>query len=156
MPNIGTTVQPGQNVRAEHNNSIVRGLLRALRITTGPGILGKWTDDGLHLMLSQSPNWFVPARITAKSGGDPDLPANVTYTVKGIFEDNAVLTSATPSYGRPVKGADAAFTKIRPAAVGSFCYILRDRNAEGVITAKLVLLPGGSEGETVFFEQCST
>jgi hypothetical protein len=155
MPNIGTTVQAGQNVRAEHNNSIVRGLLRALRITTGPGILGKWTDDGLHLMLSQSPDWFIPARITAKTGGDPDLPANVLYTVKGIFEDNAILTNATPSYGRPVKGADTAFTKIRPAAIGSFCYVLRDRNAEGAITAKLVLLPGGSEGETVFHEACS-
>lgn len=64
------------------------------------------------------------------------------------------MSGAVPAYGRPVKGADAAFTKIRPAAVGSFCYILRDRDAAGTITAKLVLLPGGSEGETLFYEEC--
>lgn len=156
MPQIGDIVQPGDRIKADHHNGLVRSLMRMLKITTGPGLTGKWTaDDGLHLMLSQSPNWFVPARITAKTGSDPDLPANVTYTAKGIFEPQAVMTNVAPSYGRPVKGADAAFTKIRPAAVGSFCYILRDRDASGGVIAKLVLLPGGSEGETIFFEQCT-
>lgn len=65
------------------------------------------------------------------------------------------MTAVLPSGGRPVKGADTSFTKLRPAAVGSRCWILQDRDIEGAITPKLLLWPGGSDGECVFFEACT-
>lgn len=153
---VGYPVQRSAPIKSQDHNQLVEDLQRVLRISTGPGLSASWGSNGIVLALAAATqDWFIPARITSASGANPDLPANITYGVKGIFEDSATMTSAIPAYGRPVKGADAAFTKIRPAAVGSFCYILRDRNASGVVTAKLVLLPGGSEGETLFYETCS-
>lgn len=154
---IGTRVAPGERVRAEHHNEIIDFLEGALQFRSSSRELnGRFDVNGLSVVfLGNKFDWFIPARITAVHGSNPDLPANVTYDVVGLLEDGAKLISATPFYGRPVKGNDKTFTKIRPAAVGSFCFILRDRDVEGTVTAKLVLLPGGSDGECLFYEACS-
>lgn len=154
--NIGTLVARRQPVQAEQFNALVADLRAALNVRTGPGLHATWNEGALSIVLTAAPfDWFVPARIDAVTGGDPDFPANVLYTATGIFE-KITLTQVPPDYGRPVKGADKAFTKVRPAKVGSLCYIIRDRDVEGVIKPKLALFQGGDEGECVFYEQCDS
>lgn len=155
--NIGNKVRPKERIRADHHNGLIDDIRKAMNIrSVSSGLKATWNPSGIDIGITGSLfDWFVPARITAVYGSDPDLPANVTYDVAGLLEDQAKLINATPFYGRPVKGNDKTFTKIRPAAVGSFCFILRDRDVEGTVTAKLVLLPGGSDGECLFYEACS-
>lgn len=160
---IGRIVAPGSRIRADDQNSLVQDLVRRQQVTGGPGLKATMGPHGLHVALaSVSHNWLFPARIAAVIKSDPNAPADtpgfpaeIWYAVKIIGEGGAQILPVQPSFGRPVKGIDGSFTKIYPAKVGAFCFILRDRGPDGTITPKLVLFQGGSDGETCLFEPCN-
>jgi hypothetical protein len=159
------TVRKGQAIKAEDHNGIIALLRSWFRLRLGPGLTGKWTSGGLSLNLSHTEReWILPGRILSKTGGDPDIGANIRYTVGAIgryhyrppFADpqGLVLVDVLPSFGRPYKGAEAAVAKIRPAAVGAMCLILLDKDEEDASVGKLALLPGGEDGETPYAGVC--
>ncbi|MBS0186686.1 MAG: hypothetical protein JSS51_01370 [Planctomycetes bacterium] len=160
---IAGEVIPGAPIRAEDLNRIVDGLARRFQVTTGPGLRATMGANGLFLALTGvATEWIFPARIVRvikanpnASPTTPDFPDNISYEVKVIGEGGASILPIQPSFGRPVKNVDATFTKIYPAAVGAFCFILRDRDSNGAIVPKLILFSGGSDGETVLHELCS-
>jgi len=157
-------VRRGDPPRAIDHNSIVAVLERALRVQAGGGINATWDQSGLRLWLAAiTHEWILPGRILERTGADPDLPANVRYTAGALdryqrLADGSytgmVLRDVYPSFGRPVKGAEAQLHKIRPAEVGAMCLILRDKDVEGITIGRLALLPGGSDGETSFMQPC--
>lgn len=162
--NIPKDVRPGDAIEAKLFNSVLGILRRALRIRPAQGLGASWTDAGLAIWLSdKNHEWVVPARILDRTGADPDLPANIRYTVGALGQytrepdgsfTGFVIRDALPVFGRPVKGAEAQLHKIRPANVGAMCWILRDRDNEGNVIGKIALMPGGSDGETSFMQPC--
>lgn len=166
-------VRRGDPPRAIDHNSIVAVLERALRVQAGGGINATWDQSGLRLWLAAiTHEWILPGRILEAHGPSEDSdgvqrqPAvadSVTYTagaldryqrlVDGTYT-GMVLRGVRPSFGRPVKGSEAALHKIRPAEVGAMCLILRDKDVEGITIGRLALLPGGSDGETSFMQPC--
>lgn len=164
-PSQLSQVKVGQAIKAKDHNGIIAVLRSWLRLSLGPGLSGKWSASGLSLSLSNTEReWILPGRILSKTGGDPDLGANIKYTVGAIgryhyrppvqLPEGLVLANVYPSFGRPYKGAEAAVAKIRPAAVGAMCLILLDKDEEGASVGKLALLPGGEDGETPYAGVC--
>lgn len=157
-------VRPGNEIQAAHHNGIIEFLRKVLRVRPAAGVGASWTDGGLQIWLSdKNHEWVVPARILDRTGNDPDLPANIRYTVGALGQytreangtfTGFVIRDALPVFGRPVKGAEALLHKIRPADIGAMCWILRDRDNEGNVIGKVALMPGGSDGETSFMEPC--
>lgn len=162
-----STVKTGDSIRADDHNGVIAWLKRAIRISPTNGIGAAWTDDGLSIWLAnRSKEWMLPGRILAKTGGDPDFATNIRYTAgalgryarSGNTYTGLVIADAYPRAGRPVKGADASLTKIRPANVGGMCWIVLDRepdNEGGFNDAgSIVLFEGGEWGETLYIEPC--
>ena len=158
-------VKVGQAIKAKDHNGIIAVLRSWFRLSLGPGLAGKWSSSGLSLYLAHTEReWIVPGRILSKTGVDPDIGANIRYTVGAIGRyhyrpplanpEGLVLIDVLPSFGRPYKGAEAAIAKIRPAAVGAMCLILLDKDEEGTSVGKLALLPGGEDGETPYAGVC--
>ena len=153
---IGKTVRRGDDIRASDHNEIIMGLVRALSVRTTGRIRATWDTNGLTISETQTEDpLLLPARITKVYGSDPDLPANVKYDVQAIGNPDCKIVAGTPAFGRPVKGPDINFTKMRPAKKDAFCWILWDIDIEGKTVGKLAMLPGGSDGECVFYEACS-
>lgn len=154
MLKIGRMVDRGQPIYAEDFNRLIDDLERSLTLRLGMGLQGTWTQQGISLAAAADRDDFIIwARITAKTGSDPDLAENIRYDAQGIFEGSCVVTNVYPSAGRPVKPDQAV--RIRPAKVGALCFIVRDKQTDGTITPKLWLPGEGGEYESLNVKKCS-
>jgi len=154
---IGRMVNRGTPIFADDLNRLIDDIERAMTLRTGAGIVGSWANSGMVLALAGGQSdGFVLARITAKTGLDPDIAENIRYDAKGIFESGAVLTNVYPSCGRPVKPDQAGIVRIRPAKVGALCWIVRDKQDDGTTIPKLWLPGLGGEYESVNWKKCGS
>lgn len=157
-------VRPRDPIRAEDTNRLVAWLRSVIKVKTGPGLASSWNENGLKLWLSSAPSeYVVPAIVLSRTGDDPDIGPNISYTVGALGQftqlpngdyQGFVLKDVFPSFGRPYKGSESDIALIRPAAIGAMCFILRYKDPENAWVSKLAIMPGGSDGETPHGATC--
>lgn len=116
-------------------------------LVAGPGLALIPSARGVAITLEERPDRErVRAIVTRVYGVDGDSVETIRYDAEAVGEPQAVMVNAAPAYGRIF--ADGA--KTRPAAVGDRCYIIRQRDAAGVVTEKLEIL-----SEQYYARRCS-
>lgn len=142
---IGSFARKGEAVTSEKWNELIHQVRRVLRFKGGRGLRGQFTPDGLAMALIAAKNSSILlARITRVYGSSPDLQSNVKYDVKAVEETGCTMTNVAPVMGRLANTAQAANMRIYPAALGSLCYIVRNRQPDASVNAEL-WLPAGAE-----------
>ncbi len=157
MLGLGRLLAKGGKIRADDHNAFQREVNQALTVLPGQGIQATWGRGGIAIAASidRRQDFLVWARITARTGSDPDLAENIRYSAKGIFQSSAILTNVYPSCGRPVKAAQAGNVRIKPAVIGALCFIVRDKQPDGTITPKLWFPGEGGDYEALNVKKCA-
>lgn len=148
-------VNAGDPIRASDINQIIEYVENRLRVSVGQGLSASWAEGGLLLALAARQDYLVPAVVLDNGGNTPRIANDVRYTVRGIGSPGVVLDNVLPAFGRPVKDEEAGFTKVRPAKVGAFCFVVRQPTDSGTPEAKLWILAGGTDGETIYARRCT-
>jgi hypothetical protein len=113
-------VRTGDDLRAADHNSVVDALRGGLR--GGRGIKGLFGAVGIVELLRNPQMVLIPARVTAAPAAMEIEEPDCTYTIRAIPNPNWVLDGHRPGY-RLFEGPGIL---MRPAPVGSFCWMVRE------------------------------
>jgi hypothetical protein len=118
----------GDKVTAADRNDLIDAI-EGGKPRLGAGLLGLYGNavdlanrEGLVL---------IPARVTGAPSGTEVEEPDCTYTIRAIHDQSWVLDGHKPGYGRMLQGAGVL---MKPAPVGSFCFMVREWAGGGTYT----------------------
>lgn len=113
-------VRRGDALRAADHNDVVDALRAGVK--GGRGVKGLFGAVGLIELLRNPQMTLIPARVTAAPAAMEIEEPDCTYTIRAIHNNAWVLDGHRPGY-RLFEGAGIL---MKPAPVGSFCWMVRE------------------------------
>jgi len=147
-------VAPGEAIRADTINALRELALQRATVVAGRGLnMVRNGDVSVLSLAALHPDWARLARITVATGTSPDLASNVKYAAVEVGNPTGTIGVTggpiAPHFGRIVDED----MRVRKAAVGSPCLILRIPIDGGETVAMLALFEGS---EKATFSRCTS
>lgn len=131
-------VRQGDRLRASDHNDLVDALGVGGRggVRGGRGLKGLMGAGGILEFAGNEQMVLVPARVTGAPTATEIEEPECLYTIRAIHNPNWVLDGHRPGY-RLLAGAGIL---MKPATVGSFCWMVREFDGGGKYTVDAIVL----------------